>query len=581
MLRISISDLITTGVHVSPAEGVALTLAVADALADSGIRAMPPDEHVLLSSNGHVVLENVSVPTENAIDETGKAHGAADLAAMLHRLLQLDGDPANDDRRRVPGALIVLLARALGRIDLEPLELSDFLAALARFGTPEATTIAAIFWRAARHRMPAGSARPHSDGAVPVRGDWTDRRRHTPAASELRRYLRDMERELYERTVATSASQTPPSSLPEPRPMAVRMPIRAGARRRRGLLRVGTGIAVTIVGGVIGTVAAFSMYGTLEFASPAPIVSTPAPVSMMGVQNAASTAPTNMTGDAHQAAPPSRPIRTTRSVQPLLLAAAVGAEVFSPSFSPQGRAILFHTGRTASPLMRASMSDAGEVQRVEKLIDDGAANYHVVMSPDGQLIAYDSDREGVRGVYVAHADGTNPRRISGSGHSLVPSWSPDGTRVAFVRAEPHRPRVWNVWIADLESGELERITDHEVGQPWGASWFPDGRRLAYSVEDRLMVADLESGMARGYRSPREGRLVRTPAVSPDGRRIVFQVQRDGVWLLDVERARMRKILTDATAEEFVWSPGGDAIAYHARTGGSYGLWRLALRRGAN
>jgi Tol biopolymer transport system component len=227
------------------------------------------------------------------------------------------------------------------------------------------------------------------------------------------------------------------------------------------------------------------------------------------------------------------------------------------------------------------MTDAGEIEAVEKLIDDGAANYHVVMSPDGELIAYDSDRDGVRGVYVANADGTNPHRISGDGYAVVPSWSPDGTRVAFVRAEANRPRVWNVWLADLESGHFQRITDHPVGQPWGASWFPDGRRLAYSIEDRLMVADLQSGMARGYKSPRAGRLVRTPAVSPDGRRIVFQVQRDGVWLLDLERARMRRILTDATAEEFVWSPRGDAIAYHARTGGSYGLWRLDLEGGAN
>jgi Tol biopolymer transport system component len=582
MLRITISDLLTIGVHVSPAEGVALTLAVADALADSGVHAMPPDEHVLLSSNGHVVLENVSVSTENSVDEPGKQHGAADLAAMLHRLLQLDGDMSNDRRSRVPGGLLVLLARALGRIDLEPLELSEFLAALARFGTPEATTIAAIFWRAARHRLPAGTARPQPDGVVPTRGEWTDRRRRTPAASELRRYLRDMERELYEtRTVVTSAA--PAATPPPPATAAVASPtpVRVGARRRRGLLRIGTGVAATIIGGVLGTLAAFSLSGNLEFASPSAVPSTPVPVSMMGVQNTDSAASTSMTGDARQASRPSRPIKTTRSVQPLLLAAAVGAEVFSPSFSPKGRAILFHTGRTASPLMRASMSDAGEVQQVEKLVDDGAANYHVVMSPDGELIAYDSDREGVRGVYVANSDGTNPRRISGTGHSLVPSWCPDGTRVAFVRAEPHRPRVWNIWIADLESGELERITDHDLGQPWGASWFPDGRRLAYSVEDRLMVADLESGMARGYRSPREGHLVRTPAVSPDGRQIVFQVQRDGVWLLDVERARMRKILKDATAEEFVWSPGGDAIAYHARTGGSYGLWRLALNGGAN
>jgi TolB protein len=171
--------------------------------------------------------------------------------------------------------------------------------------------------------------------------------------------------------------------------------------------------------------------------------------------------------------------------------------------------------------------------------------------------------------------------VSGSGYAAVPSWSPDGGRLAFVRAEPDHPKVWNVWIADVATGTLHRITRHSLGQPWGASWFPDGRRVAYSLEDRLMVADLDAGMATGYRSPRKGRLVRTPAVSPDGRRIVFQVQDDGVWLLDLEHARMRRILTDATAEEFVWSPEGNAIAYHARTGGAYGLWRLALPGGAN
>jgi TolB protein len=234
--------------------------------------------------------------------------------------------------------------------------------------------------------------------------------------------------------------------------------------------------------------------------------------------------------------------------------------------------------------MRASLSDTGEVDvdRIETLLDDGAANYHATMSPDGTRIAYDSDREGVRGVYVANANGSSPRRISGSGYAAVPSWSPDGKRVAFVRAEPGRQRVWNVWLAEPDSGQLHRVTNHTLGQPWGASWFPDGQRLAYSLEDRLMVADLRTGLARGYRSPRANRLVRTPAVSPDGRQIVFQVQRDGVWLLDVAKARMRRILADETAEEFVWAPDGGAIAYHARNkAGSYGIWRLALTPSGN
>jgi len=77
-------------------------------------------------------------------------------------------------------------------------------------------------------------------------------------------------------------------------------------------------------------------------------------------------------------------------------------------------------------------------------------------------------------------------------------------------------------------------------------------------------------------SPRRGRLVRTPAVSPDGQRVVFQVFRDGVWLLDVQTRAMRRILDDPTAEEFAWSPNGDRIAYHSRRDGEWKIWLMAL-----
>jgi Tol biopolymer transport system component len=131
-------------------------------------------------------------------------------------------------------------------------------------------------------------------------------------------------------------------------------------------------------------------------------------------------------------------------------------------------------------------------------------------------------------------------------------------------------------MADVESGGLERITRHAVGQPWGASWFPDGHRLAYSREQQLVIADLQTGRSTVIASPRPGHLVRTPAVSPDGSRVVFQVHRDGAWMLDVARMRLRRILPDPSAEEFVWSPNGRTIAYHARSQDGWGVWAIKL-----
>jgi Tol biopolymer transport system component len=478
------------------------------------------------------------------------------LAELIRRLLLLDKPGAAERRRRVPADLLSVVGRALGHEDPPFASLADFRRSLERFGRVDPTMLAAVFWRAAPVRP---ATRPYAvvlpgKNEPGAKRSTDDRRVNMPPSSELRRYLRETERELYEARI-----QAKPAAEAHERGVAGRF------------LRVSTGIAATVAGAVLGTFMAFILAGSLENRSQVASTNIAPPPAMAAAQ----------VDQPKPASNSDRPIHTTRTVQPLLLSAAVGADVFSPSFGPRGRALLFHTGRESAPLMRASVSDTGEIDHIETLLDDGAANYHVTMSPDAMRIAYDSDRDGVRGVYVANADGTNAHRISGNGYGAVPSWSPDGERVAFVKAEPRRPQIWNIWIVDLRSGHLQRVTSHEVGQPLGASWFPDGQRLAYSVEDRLMVADLRSGLARGYRSPRAGSLVRTPAVSPDGRRIVFQVQSDGVWLLDVDRARMRRILEDATAEEFVWSPDGDAIAYHARKGGSYGLWRLAMNTSGN
>jgi Tol biopolymer transport system component len=251
---------------------------------------------------------------------------------------------------------------------------------------------------------------------------------------------------------------------------------------------------------------------------------------------------------------------------------------FSPTFATTGSAMFYHAdAEGGSALMRADTDASGAVLRVTSIVDDSARNFHVRPSPDGQLIAFDSDREGERAVYVANVDGSAVRRVSGTGFAAVPSWSPDGRRLAFVRAEPERPRVWNLWTVDLDTGRTERLTSHRVGQPWGAAWFPDGQRIAYSHEDRLVVRALDGSYQRIYPSPREGRLLRTPAVSPDGKRIIFQLYRDGGWLLNLSDGSMRRILTDPTAEEFTWSPDGRRVAYHSRQTGDWNVWMMAAR----
>ena len=277
--------------------------------------------------------------------------------------------------------------------------------------------------------------------------------------------------------------------------------------------------------------------------------------------------------------PPSvaRPARADQpAVRRILSTATAGRPPYSPSFGPRTDAIVFHAGREHTSLLQASLRRDGAIAGISTMREDGSRSYHAQVSPDGEHIAYDSDADGTRGVYIANQDGSAPRRVSGTGYASVPTWSPDGRYVAFARAEPNRPRVWNVWTVHVPTGLRKQRTWHRMGQPWGASWFPDGRRIAYSLEDRLIVRALETGPSRSYPTPVPGRVVRTPAVSPDGSRIVFEVCGDGAWVLDVQTGHATRVLDDAYAEEFAWSPDGRRIAYHSGRGGERGIWLLEM-----
>jgi hypothetical protein len=296
-----------------------------------------------------------------------------------------------------------------------------------------------------------------------------------------------------------------------------------------------------------------------------------------GVTDRPAAAPTPST-EVEIAPPATRsraPLRPARGRR-LLHAGKTGQPPYSPSFDPRTNAIVFHAGLERTALMQASLRSDGEVDSISTMREDGSRSYHAQVSPDGEHLVYDSDAEGSRGIYIANRDGSSPRRVSGPGHASVPTWSPDGQYVAFARAETNRPRVWNVWTVHVPTGTLRRLTSHRVGQAWGASWFPDGRQIAYSVEDRLVVYDLGSGRSRTYPTPVAGRLVRTPAVAPDGQRIVFQVRKSGAWVLDLETGTSDRLLSDASAQEFAWSPDGRLVAYQSAQGGEWGIWVVEM-----
>ena len=286
------------------------------------------------------------------------------------------------------------------------------------------------------------------------------------------------------------------------------------------------------------------------------------------------------------------PVLATRTAAPMLRAAAdervvtpvsrTRAEMTEDGDDATSTSAAFATAGGVAFAEPAPVGTGGDAStelglRLTRVVDDLGRNYHARPSPNGSMVAFDSDREGERGVYLADAGGRNLRRVSGHGFAALPSWSPDGRAIAYVRAEPDNPNVWNLWALNLDSGESRRLTANASGRPQGASWFPDSRRVAYALGNRVMVLDTATGTPTEYASPQVTRKPGTPAVSPDGRLIIFQLSGDGAWLTDLSDGSSRKVLSDPSATDFTWSPDGTRVAYYSRRDHEWGVW-IAMTR---
>jgi hypothetical protein len=153
----------------------------------------------------------------------------------------------------------------------------------------------------------------------------------------------------------------------------------------------------------------------------------------------------------------------------------------APRLSQDGRQIAVGTddGKDANVWI-ADTSGATAIRR----LTFGGRNRYPVWSPDGQRIAFQSNREKDLGIFWQRADGTGPAERLTKAEAGVEqwpdSWSPDGAQISFTALRGSAASLWTVAVKDRRPALIAGAATEFAGR---SAFSPDGRWLAYSSNE--------------------------------------------------------------------------------------------------
>jgi tricorn protease len=147
-------------------------------------------------------------------------------------------------------------------------------------------------------------------------------------------------------------------------------------------------------------------------------------------------------------------------------------------------------------------------------------------SNDGKRLAYVSDRSGEEEIYLQSQDGGSPAlalTASSAGRYSAPAWSGDDGRIAFA------DNANRLNVVDIATKKRITVAQDPIGLALDYRWSPDGRFLAYSLNDAsnfssIFVWSLADGQSRRITPQFFG--AQSPAWSPNGELLYFLSQRE-------------------------------------------------------
>lgn len=288
-----------------------------------------------------------------------------------------------------------------------------------------------------------------------------------------------------------------------------------------------------------------------------------------------------------------RAVTATITVAALLLLAGTAREAEATSPGLNGK-IAFASDRTTGEGVNNPEGDFEiftinrDGSDLQQLTENAALDFDPEWSPDGQEIAFESDRGLFSEIFVMNAAGTQETQVTTNpdfSFDRSPTFSADGQRIAFgsnrAAGVDNPEKDAEIFTVNLDGTGLTQLT-RNAARELHPDYSPDGRKIAF-VSDRDFAPGIytmtSDGTKQKKRSRGSGTVFASPGWSPDGGRITFMSNQDGgddVYTMRAGGSGQKRLTVNGVPTDSapVFSPDGRKIAFQSNRDGNFEIYAM-------